>query len=363
MLGAAHHSPRAHTRNRAERVFHRHAGRCPGGRLRKRPNAKRGGDPLAERRRSAVPTFEEAAASTLELLRPTWRTAKHAAQWESTLRQYAYPAIAVVSVSELTTSDVTRVLTPIWNTKPETAKRVRQRIGAVMKWAVAHGYRFDNPAGDAIAQALPRNDGKRRPHRAIPHQEVRAAVEAVRASGAFMATKLAFEFLVLTAARSGEVRGATIDEIDAEARMWTIPGSRMKAGREHRVPLTDRALAIVREARRLRDDTRGSCSRATGGASRCPTLTLTKLLRNRGINATVHGFRSSFRDWCGECANVPREIAEAALAHAVGNQTESAYARSDLFERRRVLMESWSRYLGNGTGELVELERYRTTRP
>lgn len=231
-----------------------------------------------------------------------------------------------------------------------------------MKWAVAHGYRFDNPAGDAIAQALPRNDGKRRHHRAIPHQEVRAAVEAVRASGAFMATKLAFEFLVLTAARSGEDRGATIDEVDAEARMWTIPGSRMKAGREHRVPLTDRALEIVREARRLRDDS-GLVFSSNRRGKPLSDMTLTKLLKDLGINATVHGFRSSFRDWCGECANVPREIAEAALAHAVGNQTESAYARSDLFERRRVLMESWSRYLGNGTGELVELETYRTARP
>ena len=172
--------------------------------------ARAGGDPLAERRHArGMPTFEVAAAKVLALHRPGWRNAKHAAQWATTLQEYAHPHLGSLPVSEVTTADVLTVLTAIWHDKPETARRVRQRIGAVMKWAVAKGYRQDNPAGDALAQALPRHTVVRRHLRALPHGEVAGAIQAVRASRASVAVKLAFEFLVLTAARSGEVRLAT----------------------------------------------------------------------------------------------------------------------------------------------------------
>ena len=301
--------------------------------------ARAGGDPLAERRHArGMPTFEEAAAKVLALHRPGWRNAKHAAQWATTLQEYAHPHLGSLPVSEVTTADVLTVLTAIWHDKPETARRVRQRIGAVMKWAVAKGYRQDNPAGDALAQALPRHTVVRRHQRALPHGEVAGAVQAVRASRASAAVKLAFEFLVLTAARSGEVRLATWDEMDLDATVWLVPGARMKAKRDHRVPLSGRALAILRDAQNLGA---GLVFPSPRGKP-LSDMTLSKLIKELGIAAVPHGFRSSFRDWAAEQTTTPREVVEAALAHTVRNPTEAAYARSDLFERRRRLMDDWA---------------------
>ena len=320
--------------------------------------ARAGGDPLALKRRADVPAFAEAAARVHEIHGPGWRNARHAATWLSSLREYAFPRFGERPVSDVTAQDVMAVLLPIWHSKPETARRVRQRIGAVMRWAIAEGHRLDNPAGEILTAALPRNNGNGpRHHRALPYGDVAGALAAVRASGAGMSTRLAFEFLVLTAARSGEVRLATWDEIDVEARVWTVPGERMKAGREHRVPLCARALAILDEARILRD--------ATGlvfpGTRRGPLsdMTLSKLLRDLGIDAVPHGFRSSFRDWAGECTRFPREVCETALAHTNPNKVEAAYARSDLFEKRRELMTAWARYLNPAPADVVSLDARR----
>ena len=246
-------------------------------------------------------------------------------------------------VDAVTTADVMAVLLPIWSTKRETARRLRHRIGAVMKWAVAQGYRVDNPAGDAISAALPKTGARIEHRKALPHAEVGAALERIRASGAYQGLVLAFEFLVLTAARSGEVRGARWVEIDRDAAVWTIPGERMKAGREHRVPLSDRALAVLDEARQLVDGAGLVFPSATG---RIPSqVSLPKLLRQIGIAAVPHGFRSSFRDWAAECTEARREVCELALAHVNNDRVEAAYRRSDLFERRRTLMQQWADYL------------------
>ncbi len=318
--------------------------------------ARTGGDPLAERRHArGIPTFEEATATVLALHRPGWRNVKHATQWATTLRTYAHPHLGGLPVSEVTTADVLTVLTAIWHDKPETARRVRQRIGAVMKWAVAKGYRPDNPAGDAMAQALPRQTVVRRHMRALPHGEVAGAIQAVRASKASTPAKLAFEFIVLTAARSGEGRLATWDEMDLDAAVWMVPGARMKAKREHRVPLSGQAVALLHDARRL--------SAGTGLVFPSPRgkplsdMTLSKLLKELGIAAVPHGFRSSFREWAAEQTNTPREVVEAALAHTVRNPTEAAYARSDLFERRRLLMNDWAAYLDGENGQVVPQRR------
>ena len=243
------------------------------------------------------------------------------------------------------------ILTPIWHDKPETARRVRQRIGAVMKWAVAMGYRPDNPAGDALGQALGRQQTVVQHMRALPHSAVADALTAVRASQASVTTKRAFEFLVLTVARSGEVRLATWDEMDLAAGVWIIPAARMKAKREHRIPLSGRALAILFDARRLSDGT-GLVFRSPRGKP-LSDMTLSKLIKELGIAAVPHGFRSSFRDWAAEQTNTPREVVEAALAHTVRNSTEAAYARSDLFERRRRLMDDWAAYLRGARGHLI----------
>ena len=308
--------------------------------------ARKGGDPLAEKRQQrGIPTFEAAAAQVIAMHRPSWKDGgKSAAQWESSLRAYVFPHLGTRRVSDVTTADVMAVLTPIWHDRHETARRVRQRIGAVMKWAIAHGYRSDNPAGEAIAEALPKHNGVPQHQRALAHAQVRTAIAQVRASNASLAAKLCFEFLVLTACRSGEVRLARWHEVDLEAREWAIPGARMKAKRAHRVPLSERAVAVLREAEGLRDGS-GLLFPSTRTGKPLSDMALSKLLRELDIPAVPHGFRSSFRDWCGECATAPREVAEAALAHVVRNKAEAAYARSDLFERRRQLMDDWATYL------------------
>ena len=290
---------------------------------------------------SKAPTFRKAAAAVIDLHRPTWRNPKSAAQWEASLRDYAYPALGDMRVDEVGSGDVLRTLRPIWNAKRETAQRVRQRISAVMKAAIADGYRLDNPAGDALTAVLPKGGQKQRHQRALPHREVAAALDTVRRSNAQASTKLAFEFLVLTAARSGEVRLMTWDEVSTDGRLWEVPGSRMKAGREHRVPVSGRAAEVLAEAEKLRQNDLVFPS-ATG--RRMSDNTLSKLLRDLGIDAVPHGFRTSFRVWCGESGK-SRELAEAALAHTIRNKAEAAYARTDLLERRRELMEAWSVYL------------------
>ena len=326
--------------------------------LENRKIARAGGDPLARRCKSEPPTFEAAAGIVIDLHRHGWRNEKHAAQWESTLRTYVYPRLGQRSVADITTADVMAVLMPIWNERPETARRVRQRIGTVMRWSVAQGHRGDNPAGDAIGAALPKHNSKaKRHHRALPHGEVAAAIEAVRGSNAGRSAKLAFEFLVLTAARSGEVRLATWDEIDTEAATWTVPDSRMKAGREHRVPLSDRAVAILDEARALHDES-GFIFPGTRAGKPLSDMTLSKLMRDLGLDAVPHGFRTSFRNWAGECTNAPREVMELFLAHTVRNKVEAAYNRTDLFERRRTLMDQWASYLDGTAGAVVPMVRH-----
>ncbi len=301
-----------------------------------------GRDP--RRASNGVPTFAKAAEIVLAIHAVNWKPGSRSEHtWRTSLRDYALPRLGTMRVDAVTTADVMAVLLPIWSTKRETARRLRNRIGAVMKWAVAQGYRIDNPAGDAISAALPKTGVRIEHRKALPYAEVGAALRRVRDSGAYQGLVLAFEFLVLTAARSGEVRGARWTEIDTDAAVWTIPGERMKAGREHRVPLSDRALAVLDEARQLADGAALVFPSATG---RIPSQTgMAKLLRKVGIDAVPHGFRSSFRDWAAECTEAPREVCELALAHVNNDRVEAAYRRSDLFERRRTLMQQWADYL------------------
>ena len=233
------------------------------------------------------------------------------------------------------------VVGPIWNDKRETARRVLQRIGVVLKWAVAGGHRPDTPI-EAVRAALPKNGVSRAHHRALPHGEVAGALAIIRESQAWPATRLALEFVALTAARSGEVRGMKWEEVDVDAATWTVPADRMKASRPHRVPLSGAALAILETARPISDGT-GLVFPSTTGRP-LSDATLGKLMRDRGIDAVPHGFRSSFRDWCGE-SGIAREVAEACLAHVVRDKAEAAYARTDYLDRRRGVMETWAAYL------------------
>ena len=298
---------------------------------------------IAARRRT-VPTFAEAVEKVIAVHRAGWKDGSRSEEdWRATLRDYAMPRLGARPVNRIHTSDVMAVLRPIWNAKRVTAKRVRQRISAVMRWAVAQGYREDNPAGEVIGAALPKNGVRPRHFAALPYAEVAAAMEQARGSGAYPGTVLAFELLVLTACRSGEVRGARWKEIDLEAREWRIPPERMKTNREHRVPLSTGALAVLEEAQALAD----SSGVVFPSVQRGPLskLAIAKMVRDVGIGAVPHGFRASFRDWAAECSDAPREACELAPAHVNTNAIEAAYRRTDLFERRRALMEQWAEFL------------------
>ena len=310
--------------------------------------ARSGGDPLSEKRRvQGVPTFAEAAERVLEQKRGGWRGRWHAQNWWRSMERYAFPRIGSRPVSEVNTADVLEILTPIWHAKAETARAVRQRIRSVIEWAIALDMRNDNPCDRVLPVLGPQNDIVT--HRqALRHRDMAAAIETVQAGSAQPDVKLAFEFLVLTATRSGEVRGAQWAEIDATDRVWTLSAQRMKAKREHRVPLCGRALEILDAARALGDGNPHVFPMRSGRPISASTLL--KMLNDLRIAAVPHGFRSSFRDWAAEKTDHPREVIEAALAHVVQNKVEAAYARSDLFERRRRLMDDWATYLDGKHG-------------
>ena len=290
-------------------------------------------------RTGGVPTFSEAAEIVIRLHAPTWRDgAKSAGQWRASLRDYAFPVFGNKLVSEITAQDILAALKPNWNDKRETMRRVRQRIGAVTKWAVAQGYRADDPV-PAVTAALPKNGIHRKSHTALEWQDVPAALAKIRESDAFPTTKLALEFIVLTACRSGEVRLAEWTEIDLDAATWTIPAERMKAGKEHRVPLSPAALATLEKAKAFADNRAGLVFPGATGRPMSDS-TVSKLLRENEIGCVPHGFRSSFRSWCSATGK-DRELAEMALAHTVRG-VEGAYQRSDILERRRVLMAEWA---------------------
>ena len=306
-----------------------------------------GRDPLAEKRKPAMPTFKEAASAVHEANRPRWRNARHAASWIRTLERHAMPKLGNMPIDRIGRTDVLQVLSPIWTTRPETARRVRQRMRTIFRWAMAHGFTETNPAGEAIDGALPPMPKVKAHLRSLPYQEVAAAFATVEGSQASIPAKLCFRFLVLTAARSGEARGATWDEIDMTERVWKIPSERMKAGVEHRVPLSEQALDVLARAYALHEESGLVFPSPLKPGSPMSDMTLTKILRSTGLadRATVHGFRSSFKNWTLEQTDAPWAVSESALAHTLGNSTEQAYARSDLFERRRVLMQRWADYV------------------
>ena len=314
--------------------------------------ARSGGDPMSVKRMEelleALPTFQELAREHIAENLHSWRNVKHRAQWLSTLETYAFPTIGPLKVKEITRIHVKKVLSPIWTSKPETARRVRQRIRSVMDRAVALEYIDYNPAGDAINGALVKHRRTKNHHRALPYGDMPQALQAVRQSTARPSVKLAFEMLALTACRSGEVRGMTWDEMNLDEATWTVPRERMKAGKPHRVPLSHRAMVILEEARDLSDGSGVvfTAPRNDGGLS---NMAFTQLLRRLQLDFVPHGLRSSFRDWAAEQTSTPHAVVERALAHTVRNSSEAAYFRSDLFELRRGLMEEWSAFLEGGT--------------
>jgi integrase len=317
---------------------------------------KEGIDPLAERRRQQALTFRAAAEALIESKRPGWKNAKHAAQWSSTLAAYAYPKIGDLDVKTIETPDVLAVLRPIWTAKPETASRLRQRIEAVLDYATAMQVREgENPARwkGRLDHLLPAPAKVRTVahHAAIDWREAPGLMR--RLAGMAGTSARALVFAILTAARSGEVRGMTWGEVDVEAAAWTVPAARMKAAKEHRIPLSPAVLDLL-DAPAANDQlVFPSPSRPDRPLS---DMSLAAVLKRMGRgDLTVHGFRSTFRDWAGETTQHPREVIEAALAHRLKDKAEAAYARGDLFIKRRRLMEDWASYLASVPAEVSEL--------
>ncbi len=330
-----------------------------------RIKVKAGIDPLDERQRRAADalaaaqaakvagvTFRAVSEAYMGSNGDSWRNDKHRQQWKNTLATYVYPVIGDLPVAEVNTAHVLQIIEPIWKAKAETASRVRGRIETILDAAKARGYREgENPARwrGHIAQILPaRARLTRGHHKAMPYETIPAFIAALRQREAVAA--LALEFTILTAARTGEVIGAKWDEVDLDKAIWTIPANRMKAGKEHRVPLSSRAVEILMETQGLRKESLFPAIR--GG--KLSGMAMTMLLRRMKVDVTVHGFRSGFRDWCAECTGYAHEVAEMALAHTIDNKVERAYRRGDLFDKRRRLMDEWAAYCENGGGAVGE---------
>jgi integrase len=306
-------------------------------------------------------TFDEAAEKFHRSKSTEFRNAKHAAQWISTIKTYASPVIGRLPVSNVELAHIVKILEPIWLTKTETASRLRGRIESVLAWATVSGFRAgDNPArwqGNLdVILPKPGKIAKVVHHKALPIDSMKDFMVDLRKREGVAARAL--EFLILTACRSGEVRGSTWNEIDLEGKTWTIPASRMKAGREHRVPLSDSAMKILSELPRISDNDLVFPAPRSGQLS---DMSLSAVLRRMGVDAVPHGFRSTFRDWCSETTSYSRYVSEMSLAHTIGDKVEAAYRRGDLFAKRTKLMQAWDDFLHFPTqaGQVVQINKIK----
>jgi integrase len=314
---------------------------------------RKGADPVRERlarRQRQIWTFKKVAEAYIDTHRAGWKNPKHGQQWENTLSTYVFPVFGDKHVADVTKLDVLEAVKPIWLDKHETATRVRNRIELVLSYAMQAGYRPEGP-NPAILKGnldalLPKKQGlgEVEHHAALGIDDMHGFMQQLRAREG-MGSK-ALQFAILTAARSGEVRGALWSEIDLEAATWTIPKSRMKAGRDHRIPLSAEAVTLLQALPRFEvEEGKPDLVFPGTGGKPLSDMTLTAALRRMKVDATAHGFRSTFRDWAAERTATPREVAEMALAHAIGDKTEEAYRRGDLFDKRRVLMEAWAKFI------------------
>lgn len=316
--------------------------------------AKQGLNPRFNAQRE-IPTFEEFAQQVHIDRMPTWKNAKHGQQWINTLRDYAFPKIGRMPLDSIDQPEVMMCLSPIWTEKHETAKRLAQRIKTVLDVAKSKGFRSgENPVtGIKDAGALPKVQAKVKHHKAMRWQDVPAFYADLKGRNAMSANAL--RFTCLTGSRTSEVLGMRWDEIDFDAQLWTCPDDRMKTGEVHRVPLTDEMLSILKPLQALKSDYVFEGQKRHKPLSKMSMLMLLRRMNVEGV--TVHGFRSTFRDWASEVASAPREIAEMSLSHRVGSDVERAYARSDLLDKRRVLMDRWSQYISDQQGRVVSFAR------
>lgn len=309
-----------------------------------RSKVAQGIDPVAERKqeRIEIPTFRKAAELVHEENQLAWKNGKHQDQWIATLKSYAFPKMGNLLVSEIEGPLIRDVLAPIWLAKPETARRVRQRIGTVLDWSCAKGYRATEAPMRSVSKGLPRQPKKDNHFAALPYPAVPDFLEKLGERETV--SRIALEALILTAARSGEIRSATWSELDLDAALWTIPAERMKMGRTHVVPLAPEALAAFERAKKFKVGASDLVFPGQNVKKPLSDMTLLKILRDMDLGVTVHGFRSAFRDWVAEQTDYSGEIAEAALAHTVSNKVEAAYRRTDFLDKRRLLMGEWAAF-------------------
>lgn len=309
--------------------------------------ARSGGDPLEQREKSRndAPTFAEAAKTVHELLLPTWRNPKAAAQWLSTLETYVFPQIGARGVDEIETAAILQVLTPIWSSRPETARRIRQRLAKVFDWAKASGHRAAENPVVGVKLALPQQAIKQKHHKSLPFAEMRTFMGDLRRDERCSPmSKLGLEFLILTAGRTSEFRFACWREVDLQSRVWTVPSERMKTGKAHRVVLSSQAIRILEQAKALSPDSELIFPNLNSRRPLSENAFLS-VLKALDVDGTTHGFRSSFRDWSAELTEHANEVAEMALSHTIRSRVEASYRRGDLLERRRALMQDWADYI------------------
>lgn len=333
-LGSAKHTSLADARESAARVRNEYSS---------------GLDPVAEKRKRNAPpspTFKVAAEKVHKELKRGWRKGKHSDDWLSSLERHAYPKLARLPVDQIDGPLIRETLLPIWQDIPETARRVRQRIGLVLDWAYSSGYRSSEAPLRSVSKGLAKQIKPRSHFAAMPYSDVPAFVQSLRAAGETTG-RLALEFAILTAARSGEVRGARWTEIDVHEAVWTIPAARMKMKVAHQVPLPARAVEIVKQ---MKERERSELVFPGSKDRTISDMTLTQVMRKAKQTHTVHGFRSAFRDWAAEQTSVPGDVAEAALAHVVKNPTERAYLRTKYLDKRRDLMSRWAEFLDSCEG-------------
>lgn len=309
-----------------------------------RRDIQRGIDPIAERRKQqvVVPTFASAARTVHEEQKAGWKNGKHQNQWITTLEKYAFPTLGDRLVNEIEGPLIRECLLPIWLDKPETARRVKQRIGVILDWAYANGMRETEAPMRSLGRALPRQPKQDSHFAAMPYEDIPEFL--VHLQKRTSVARLALQFLILCASRSGEVRGAKWSEVDLKNRLWTIPAERMKVGKEHVVPLTDAAIDVLQRTRPFYAECSDLIFPGRNVLRPMSNMTLLKILRYAKLPFTVHGFRSSFRDWAAEQTSYPGEVAEAALAHTVANKVEAAYRRTNYLDKRRNLMRDWATF-------------------
>ena len=316
--------------------------------------ARSGGDPIAERRKAigSTLTFKEATLKVHSLTLPTWNNEKHAKQWLSSMENHAFPYIGNIAIGSITSTDIMTVLSKIWVDKPDTAKKIRQRLQLVVNWARAQGHFTGEDPIEIAEAALPKVKQPNNHFKSVPFDSLPSIFDQIEQSSLFPSTKLALKFLLLTACRTTEVRESTWDEIDFENKLWRIPAKRMKMNSPHNIPLSDGAMAVLKKAQHLRNDNPLIFPSPLSNRALSSNALLHALQKRLKIDATIHGMRSTFKDWVAETTNYPNEVSEMALAHSISNQTEAAYRRGELLGKRRSMMQDWSDFV-HGTEEKV----------